>query len=205
MAENINQSDKIKKAGPLSRGNKRLLKPLIIYGGIIIVILIAVLISINQIKKQSAEIKALRTNYYTLLFESEIYSNLKKNSDLLLPYANQVKNLVPEQNRLIDFTESINQLANKNDLELGLIFKEVTPSEESKTLFKNIKEAPFTMTIKGSLDDFLQFLKALRTFPYYIDFSSFNIVNLSETLSSSEESDEELFSINLDGRVFIKK
>jgi len=72
-------------------------------------------------------------------------------------------------------------------------------------LFKNIKEAPFTITIKGSFDDFLQFLKDLRTFPYYVDFSNFNIVNLSETISSSEESAKELFSINLDGRVFIKK
>jgi len=82
---------------------------------------------------------------------------LKKNSDILLPYANQVKNLVPEQNRLIDFTEAINQLANKNNLELGLIFKEATPSEASKTLFKNIKEAPFTITIKGSLMIFFNF------------------------------------------------
>jgi len=44
MAENINQSDKLKKSGLLSRGDKRLLKPLVIYGGIIIIILIAVLV-----------------------------------------------------------------------------------------------------------------------------------------------------------------
>jgi len=204
MAENNKQANSPKKSF-FARWDKRLLKPLFIYGGIIIVVFVGILILANQIKKEGAAIKTLRTEYYTLLAESEIYSNLKKNSDILLPYSNQIKNLVPERTHLIDFTEALNQLAIKDNLELGLIFKDTTASEENKALFKNIDEANFVITIKGQFKDFLQFLKDLRTFPYYVDLSTFNITNLSENISSNEKGPQELFSINAEGRVFIKK
>ncbi|MDD3614187.1 MAG: type 4a pilus biogenesis protein PilO [Candidatus Pacebacteria bacterium] len=203
MAENNKQANSSKKNSFFARWDKRLLKPLFIYGGIIIVVFVGILILANQIKKEGAAIKTLRTQYYTLLAESEIYSNLKKNSDILLPYANQIKNLVPERTHLIDFTEALNQLAIKDNLELGLIFKDTTASEENKAL--NIDEASFVITIKGQFKDFLQFLKDLRTFPYYVDLSTFNITNLSENISSNEKGPQELFSINAEGRVFIKK
>jgi len=183
------------------RIDKRILKPLRIYGIIILLLIIGLIISLNYIEGQGTIIKNLRAEYYKLLSESEVFSNLKKNSEMLLSYTNQVKNLVPEKNRLIDFTEALNQLATKNNLDLGLMFKDTTAPEEQKILFKNIDQATFVMTLKGKFNDFIKFLKDLKTFSYYVDFNKFNIVNLS----SENDIKDGPFTINLEGRVFIKK
>jgi len=92
-------------------------------------------------------------------------------------------------------------LATKNNLDLGLMFKDTTAPEEQKILFKNIDQATFVMTLKGKFNDFIKFLKDLKTFSYYVDFNKFNIVNLS----SENDIKDGPFTINLEGRVFIKK
>jgi Tfp pilus assembly protein PilO len=182
--------------------DKRITRSLMIYGIIIFVSVISIIFSLKNVKKQGEEIKNLRTQYYTLLNESEAYSNLTKESQFYLSYLDQIKKLVPEKNRLIDFTEALNQLATKNNLELGFMFKDEQPTEEQKEVLKNknIDQANFAFTIKGNFDNFLAFLEDLKTFPYFIDFFSFNISNLSTDITT-----EELLSINGEGRIFIKK
>jgi len=182
--------------------DKRITKSLTIYGIIIGVLVISIIFSLKNVKKQGEEIKNLRTQYYTLLNESEAYSNLTKESQFYLSYFDQIKKLVPEKNRLIDFTEALNQLATKNNLELGFMFKDTSLTEAEKEALKDkkIDQANVAFSIKGNFDNFLAFLKDLKTFPYFIDFYSFNISNLSTDITT-----EELLSIDGEGRIFIKK
>ncbi len=182
--------------------DKKTSKSLMIYGIVICVFVIGIVFVLKNVEKQGKEIIDLRTQYYTLLNESEAYSNLRKESQIYLSYLDSIKKLVPEKNRLIDFTEELNQLATKDNLELGFMFKDTPPTEEEQAILKdkNITQANFAISIKGNFDNFLIFLNDLKTFPYYIDFTSFNISNLSTDITT-----EELFSINGEGRIFIKK
>ena len=186
------------KTNFLGKMDKRISKSLLIYGIIIIILAAGIYYSLNNIKEKGMEIKNLRTQYYSLLADSEAFSNLTKDSKIFLPYEKQVKNLVPEKTHLIDFTEALNQLATQNNLELGFMFKDKSNDEE--TTFKSIDQVPFAMTIKGKFSDFVKFLENLKTFPYYVDFSSFDISNIS-----ADNQNEEILSINIEGRIFIKK
>lgn len=183
-----------------SNVNKRIAKVFTVYSVIIIICIVVLILSFSFIKKQGALIKNTRTEYYTLLQQSEIYSNLQKNAKLLLPYTKSIKNLIPDTNHLIDFSEYLNQLANKHNLELGLIFKEVGADDAKKINFQNINQATFLINIRGTLDDFLSFIKDLKTFPYFVDFYNFNIVS-----SGVNADKKESFSYNIEGRVFIQK
>ncbi|MGB9848127.1 MAG: hypothetical protein ACP5IX_00585 [Patescibacteria group bacterium] len=194
-----NQNNKNKKPF-FAQIDKRILKPLTIYGVAIIIFIVGLILSFSIIKKQGAIIKTSRVEYANLLQQSEIYSNLQKNAKLLLPYTKLIKNLIPDKNHLIDFSEDLNQLANKHNLELGLIFKEVGSSDDKKIIFKNIDQATFTINIRGQANDFLAFLKDLKTFPYFIDFYNFNISNVGMTNDKIE-----IFSYNIEGRIFIQK
>jgi Tfp pilus assembly protein PilO len=177
------------------------LKPLIIFGIIILIAIIAIIISFSNIKKQSMAIKQLRTEYNQLLEQSELYSNLQKNAKAILVYNEAVKKLIPDKTHLIDFSDAINQLANKHNLELGLVFKDVANQEEKKAIYQNIDQAIFSMNIRGKFSDFINFLKDLKEFPYYVDFYTFNIANISGSSTSTEE----LISYNIEGRIFIQK
>lgn len=180
--------------------DKRIVRSFTIYGIIIILFIVGLILSFSFIKKQGAVIKNTRMEYLTLLQQSEIYSNLQKNAKLLLPYTQIIQNLLPDKNHLIDFSEYLNQLANKHNLELGLIFKEVGSDDEKKIVFQNIDQATFSINIRGTSDDFLAFIKDLKTFPYFIDFYNFNITNTGINADKKE-----IFSYNIEGRVFIQK
>lgn len=180
--------------------DKRMIKSLIVYGVIIAIFILALILSFSIIKKQGVLIKNIRIEHSTLLQQSEIYSNLQKNAKLLLPYIKNIQNLIPDKNHLIDFSEYLNQLANKHNLELGLVFKEVGADDEKKIAFQNIDQATFSINIRGTSDDFLAFLKDLKTFPYFIDFLNFNI-----TSAGINPDKKEIFSYNIEGRVFIQK
>jgi Tfp pilus assembly protein PilO len=200
MAEQ-NQKANNKKKSFIPVIDKRVLKPLIIFGIIILIAIIAIIISFSNIKKQSMAIKQLRTEYNQLLEQSELYSNLQKNAKAILVYNEAVKKLIPDKTHLIDFSDAINQLANKHNLELGLVFKDVANQEEKKAIYQNIDQAIFSMNIRGKFSDFINFLKDLKEFPYYVDFYTFNIANIS----GSSTSPEELISYNIEGRIFIQK
>ncbi|MCX8016058.1 MAG: hypothetical protein N2692_02030 [Patescibacteria group bacterium] len=180
--------------------DKRIIKSLTIYGIIIAIFILALILSFSIIKKQGSAIKNTRIEYSTLLQQSEIYSNLQKNAKLLLPYTKNIQNLIPDKNHLIDFSEYLNQLANKHNLELGLVFKEVGADDEKKIVFQNIDQATFSINIRGTSDDFLAFIKDLKTFPYFIDFYNFNI-----TSTGVNADKKEVFSYNIEGKVFIQK
>jgi len=195
MVEQNQKTNNNKKKISIPIIDKRIIKSLVVFGVVILVAIIALIFLFSNIKKQSEAIKQLRIEYKKILKQSEIYSNLQKNATIALDYNEAVKKLIPDKTHLIDFSENLNQLANKHNLELGLVFKNVSDSDEKKTTYQHIDQVTFSINIRGSFSDFINFLKDLKEFPYYIDFYSFNISNVSE----------ELISYNIEGRIFIEK
>lgn len=147
----------------------------------------------QKIKKQVNYIQDLQKQISDLINLSETFSRLSKESLIALPYLEYVKNLLPEKPRLINFSKDLGELAKKHNLEYGLALQE-------ETAIKN--QLSFVMTLKGNFLDFIEFLKELKKFPYYVSLDSFDI---SGGTPEEVASGIKIFSANIKGRVFVRE
>jgi Tfp pilus assembly protein PilO len=93
---------------------------------------------------------------------------LARDYQILSPYLEAIRNLIPNRDKVINFNQELSELAEKYKLDFGFIFQEAAVQAQSKVV-------SFTMTLKGNFSDFVEFLVELKTLPYFVDLDSFNI------------------------------
>jgi Tfp pilus assembly protein PilO len=134
-----------------------------------LIVAVAALVILNgNINTSSQKIKTLRQDIQKLTLTSEAFSTLARDYQILSPYLEAIRNLIPNRDKVINFNQELSELAEKYKLDFGFIFQEAAVQAQSKVV-------SFTMTLKGNFSDFVEFLVELKTLPYFVDLDSFNI------------------------------
>jgi len=161
----------------------------------IFIVLVGFLIILNKnIEKKIQTVQFLRQNIQKLIYTSEAFSALARDSQILTPYLESLRNLVPNRDRVIDFSQDISSLAKSYQLDLGFVFQTETIEAQSQFV-------PFVMSLKGDFSNFVAFIDKLKTFPYFVDLDSFDLSGppIDEIAKGSRS-----ISANIKGKVFMQ-
>ena len=157
---------------------------------VVIAVLVAAIIFLgSDIEGRAQKVGLLRAdlNFRTRAIKSiaELRSNYEKSK----PYAGEIKNILPTQDQLVSFSRDINLIANQNKINLSLSLKGGgQPRTEAPTLQKN----DFSVTAQGTLQNFISFLRAVKTSRYFTKMNSLDF----------SKQGENTFSIVINGQVF---
>lgn len=141
-----------------------------ILGFLILAVLGGIFFLAFSIKKRSAEIKTLQAQ---ISKQSQIIkkitllnSELKKFND----YQIDLDSLLPKKYELINFDDELKKMARfaAVDVVLGSL-------EEGRVLKDNILYSGFTLSIEGTMENIIEFLKILENSRYPIKFISFDL------------------------------
>lgn len=168
---------------------KRLAIPLTVALAMIAVLVTAIIFLGLDIESRAQKVGLLRAdlNFRTRAIESiaELRSDYEKSK----PYAEEMKNILPTQDQLLNFSRDINLIANQNRVNLSLSLKGGgQPKTETFTLQKN----DFSATAQGALNNLINFLKAVKTSRYFTKMNSLDI----------SRQGEDTFGILINGQVF---
>ena len=168
---------------------KALFKHIGIALGIIIILALFIVALNGDINSRAAAINAahdelaLRAKTIDLLTGSN--SDLKKADELLL----NLQGLLPNKDQLIDFPRELQRTAKSYAVEVGFSFgAERTSTPEAPGAIR------FTMTIAGTYDDVVDFLKFVEGHKYLISLDSIDI----------RRSNKETFSLLTSGEIYTK-
>lgn len=181
--------------------NDPFLKQITIRGGVILAIIIIFAIGLyflkNNIKEKALEISGLQAQSQNLSAIGETFSKLMKDYQTVELYLASVKNLLPTQDEIINFSKDISDLAGTFGVELGFAFEK----DGIKKISDGITAIGFSMSLKGDFSKVAEFIIALKDSRYFVDFNAFDITGGSaETIAKGNKA----ITAIIRGRVFVK-
>lgn len=155
--------DKIKS----SQYSKQLTLKLALMIGFFVILAVVLIIFNRKVVNETKQVQAVREEIQGVTNGAKVFASLVKDYQILSPYLESVKAMLPTRDRLIDFSQALSETAEKNNLEFGFVFEEETNALPA--------QVPFSMTLKGPYADFISFISALKEMPYFIDLDSFDL------------------------------
>lgn len=126
-------------------------------------------------------------NFRTRAIES--ITDLRSDYEKSKPYAGEIKNILPTQDQLVNFSRDMNLIANQNQVDLNLSLK---GGGQLKTEAPTLQKNDFGATAQGPLNNLINFLKAIKISRYFTTMNSLDLSGRGEGT----------FSIIINGQVF---
>jgi len=167
---------------------KNLLKHNWLYiSGILILVVLAFFLKGNlesSITKISTQHKTLATRSSSLLSLATLRGEFAKAN----PYFSFLENILPPRDQLLSFSNELENIARKNNLEFSFSF-----GEEKLSSGKDPGQISFRAIVNGSYKGISDFLNSIETSRYFIDPSSVDMVKRGSS-----------FSATINGKVFFR-
>jgi hypothetical protein len=155
---------------------KRFLKQLLIALGVITVIAVIIIVLNIDINKRMTRIEARKRERAMQAEAILILSDLKKESERARAHYPVLESLLPTRDQLISFPRELEQLAKLHTIDLGFSFgSEAASTEDQPGVIR------FTMSLGGTLDNLLNFLKAFESHKYFINLASVDLAKREGT------------------------
>lgn len=97
-----------------------------------------------------------------------------------------LKTILPDYEQLIDFSQSVTNIAKRNNIKLTFAF-----GDEHRDVDTSIRSVYFTLSTQSSYTDFVQFLRDVETSRYIVAFDAFNVARSGD-----------IFQATVNGNVF---
>lgn len=168
---------------------RRIIKQLIIAISAIALIAVIIIVLNVDINKRVKVIEDRRRNAIMQAQAIRVLSELKKDAPRArLDYA-LLQGALPDRDQLISFPRELEQLAKASGVDLGFSFGSEAPSTDTQP--GNIR---FTMSLSGTLESLLSFLKVFENHRYFINLSSVDLTKREESR----------FALTTSGEVFTR-
>jgi len=141
----------------------------------------------SDIAKKTEQIRELRTELFFRLHLAESLALLTKEAEQARNYTFQLERILPNSDQLVSFPRDLNMIAKQTQVDINSSLGGEEVSEKKSAL----RRTNFSITGRGSFENFINFLKFLETGQY--------IINL-QTLDFARQDDN--FKISLTGQVF---
>ena len=155
--------------------------------GILLSVILLFLLKINiesSAKRLSEQYSTLAVRSNSLLSLATLRGEFIKAN----PYFSLLENILPPRDQLLSFSNELENIARKNNLEFGFSF-----GEEKLSSGKNPGQISFRAAVNGSYKGISDFLNSIETGRYFIDPSSVDLVKKGSG-----------FSATLNGKVFFR-
>lgn len=137
----------------------------------------------STIEQHRREFSLLSTNLSSLAVIKNQYNTKVKD------YLKILDNVLPSQDQLINFLKDFQSLAAAEQMGFGFTFaNQIQPTENSLGIVN------FNVSLQGTLDQFLNFLNAMKKLKFIVTFENVNLT----------PRENQNFQINLKGSVFFK-
>ncbi|MFH1346842.1 MAG: hypothetical protein ABIH10_01175 [Spirochaetota bacterium] len=146
---------------------KRLLIIIGIPLGIFALLIGAIVFFGFDIEKRAESANEKRLNFISRLAIADSLASLKKDSELIGGYYAILENILPKRDRLVLFPRDINAIGNQNNLDINITLGQGTADGANKYWLTNFKT-----TGKGTLENFIKFIKMLENGQYLVNFES---------------------------------
>lgn len=116
--------------------------------------------------------------------QAQIYSKIQGGQDINLqanwqevsPYAEEIKNALPDQNNLLGYQGVLEQAATAAGVQISISFTtQKAPSNLPAQGEKKTQSLDHGIEVKGTVAGIYQFMENLENLPYFVQASSFNI------------------------------
>ncbi|MDE2000941.1 MAG: hypothetical protein KGI60_00020 [Patescibacteria group bacterium] len=143
-------------------------------GGAVLLIVLGVIILWvgSDIASRVTQIQAQRQQLENRLAALDSLVALRSGEEQAAAMLPQLQAALPSKDQLINFSQFLQSLAAADKLTLGFSFGAETASTAQMP-----GSASFTATLSGSYANFLKFLSAAETGPYYIDTHSIDVTS----------------------------
>jgi len=147
----------------------------------VLVLLLVFLIAqtASDINKKTGALQEARNQTVGRLQIAEAVATLKKEGEEAEEQLAYLESRLPIQEQLIEFTNDVNNLAKKRELDMGFVFGQEVAGEETKPSYLS-----FTITARGTLANWLNFLKDLEGNRHFISFDSINLAGDEKSVQS---------------------
>ena len=165
---------------------KKLILMISIFAVVSAVLLTALIFSGFDIKKRIKQVSELRGE---INFQTRAIQNLallrqdKTEADI---YSAELSGVLINRDQLVNFSKDLSIMANQNKIDLGLTIGVETQKTENSP-----GKTAFTLSVKGSFDDLINFLRTLENSKYFINLNSIDFTR-----------QEDKFKALINGEVF---
>ncbi len=150
--------------------------------------LIATQLIASHLDASANAILEQKRNLALRIHATDQLASLKAASDKAQPLVAFLNSTLPPKDDLINFGQSLRQLAKNEGIDLGFSFGGEAPPKGNLPGY-----IPFSITGSGTYENFQKFLKDVESSRYFVKFNSFDLVREGDTNS---------FNLRADGQVF---
>ena len=147
-----------------------LIRNLSISGGVIALLIIAVLLAGNDLSRRADKIQNSRQELSVRLKSFNSLVALRANASEAAKITSVLQLALPAKDQLIGFSKVLEGYAKNNKLGFGFSFE-----SETKAAEKIPATNSFTLTSSGPYSQFIRFLRALEGGAYSVGFDSFDL------------------------------
>ncbi|OGY64345.1 MAG: hypothetical protein A3I24_01130 [Candidatus Harrisonbacteria bacterium RIFCSPLOWO2_02_FULL_41_13b] len=167
---------------------KKILVNAIITLAIIIVLAIGLFFAGRGINQKVIKIESLRKELNTRLTALNSLTNLRQQSEKAKSLFGSLQTLLPTKDELINFPKELNGFAKANKVEIGFSFGSETAPAENQPGF-----TAFNLTLSGSYDNLVKFLKAIEGSQFFVGINSLDV---------TKDPQSQKFSALISGKIF---
>jgi len=141
----------------------------------ILVFLLIVFISLivflgKDISQKAGYIAATRNNLNVRLRQLNDLARLREEAKVAEPNLIKLQTLTPTRDKTFSLPRRLEELARANNLGFSFAFGSENPPAD------NLGSINFNMTVEGSYQNILSFIRTIETGPYFMKISSFDII-----------------------------
>jgi len=154
-------------------------------GGVIVLVALTLLLS-SDISRRVNQIQSQRSELFFRTQTIDVLATLKSDYEKVRPHLSFLENILPSKDQLITFSKDMETMARQNKVDLGFSFGPETPATDGDPGYLS-----FTITVAGTFNDLLAFVKDVGKSRYFTNFVSIDINRR-----------DSVYTGNLSGRVF---
>jgi len=161
---------------------------LLIAGGALVAVIALTQIVAGHLAGNARKILQQKSDLALRISATGQLASLKADSDKAQPLFTILNSILPPKDDLINFGQSLTQLARTERIDLGFTFGAETPAKGNLPGF-----IPFSLTGTGTYENFQKFLRDVEKSRYIVKFNSVDLVRQGENST---------FGIIAEGQVF---
>lgn len=167
---------------------KQLLTQLGLFFGVSILVIVATQIAAGNLAANADKIQSQKSELAFRIQATQQLASLKADSAKAEPLFQKLNSILPVKDDLINFGQSLIDLAKSEKVDLGFSFGgEVAPKDGTSGYIK------FSLTGSGSYENFQKFLKDLEKVRYFIKLNSVDMTRQPGSANFSFVSDGQVF------------
>ena len=154
----------------IDKFKKKLLIRVSIAAGIVAVFALFIILLNADINKRLVRIKEYKTELAIRTQTLAILAELQQEAKRAEPLMQELQSALPSRDELISLPRELEKIAKRNKVDFGFVFGQENPAQGNQA-----GTVRFTMTLAGTYQNLVLFLRELESSPYVVSIASIDV------------------------------